>query len=426
MRHRHRLTKVLGVAATVGAVLLTTADPAAATVSTTPSSSTPYITSADTMVRQLAQCGATMYAVGTFTAERSHSKAYSHKYAFSFNASTGVMTSWNPVVNGLVNSVGFNSSCTTVYLGGQFTSVDGAVVKNLAAVNATTGAFVSSFKHSAGGQVETVLAVDGGAQLMVGGKFTAINGSYQKYYASLNPGTGAVTGYLSAVVAGQLPPNAGPTNVYNQQLSPKGDRLLFEGNFLTIGGQAREQMAELDLSGSAATLDPWTNSVLNTSHCDAQRQFYGQAGAFSPDESTLYMATTGGADGASPFCDAVVAFANTAAGTVKWTNKTGGDSLFAVAAGAAGVYVGGHERWLNNPKGHNSCGAGCVSRPGVSEVSASTGLATTWNPTRDRGQGADDMLVTSAGLWVASDTYDGSALCAGQYHPGICFFPGAA
>ena len=35
-------------------------------------------------------------------------------------------------------------------------------------------------------------------------------------------------------------------------------------------------------------------------------------------------------------------------------------------------------------------------------LSPATGLLT-FNPTRARGQGADDMLVTSAGLWIASD-----------------------
>jgi hypothetical protein len=40
---------------------------------------------------------------------------------------------------------------------------------------------------------------------------------------------------------------------------------------------------------------------------------------------------------------------------------------------------------------------------------------------RARGLGADDMLVTSAGLWIASDNLDGSATCGGVGgHAGIC------
>jgi len=34
------------------------------------------------------------------------------------------------------------------------------------------------------------------------------------------------------------------------------------------------------------------------------------------------------------------------------------------------------------------------------------------------------MLVTSPGLWIASDNFDGSSTCAGVYgYAGICFLP---
>lgn len=56
-------------------------------------------------------------------------------------------------------------------------------------------------------------------------------------------------------------------------------------------------------------------------------------------------------------------------------------------------------------------------------LSPSNGLLT-FNPTRSRGQGADDMLVTGKGLWIASDNYQNSAKCGGvSGHAGICFLP---
>jgi hypothetical protein len=43
---------------------------------------------------------------------------------------------------------------------------------------------------------------------------------------------------------------------------------------------------------------------------------------------------------------------------------------------------------------------------------------------RDRGLGTDDMLATSAGLWIASDNQSGSQMCGGaQNLSGICFLP---
>jgi len=50
--------------------------------------------------------------------------------------------------------------------------------------------------------------------------------------------------------------------------------------------------------------------------------------------------------------------------------------------------------------------------------------ALTYNPTRGRGLGADDMLVTSAGLWVASDNAFSADNCGHVGgHAGICFLP---
>jgi len=45
-----------------------------------------------------------------------------------------------------------------------------------------------------------------------------------------------------------------------------------------------------------------------------------------------------------------------------------------------------------------------VSRPGIGAINPTTGLALSWNPTKDRGVGGKDLLVTARGLWVASDT----------------------
>jgi hypothetical protein len=59
-------------------------------------------------------------------------------------------------------------------------------------------------------------------------------------------------------------------------------------------------------------------------------------------------------------------------------------------------------------------------------LSPSTGLVTSNPPvyTRARGLGADDMLITSAGLWIASDNMDNASQCDGVFgHAGICFLP---
>jgi hypothetical protein len=76
-----------------------------------------------------------------------------------------------------------------------------------------------------------------------------------------------------------------------------------------------------------------------------------------------------------------------------------------------------------NPDGCNSPGPGAVSAPGMEGLSPATG-SLTYNPTRGRGLGADDMQLTSGGLWIASDNDKNTAMCGGKgNHAGICFFP---
>jgi len=63
--------------------------------------------------------------------------------------------------------------------------------------------------------------------------------------------------------------------------------------------------------------------------------------------------------------------------------------------------------------------------PGLTGGHLLTGPAGHGLYSRGRGRGADDMLVTGAGLWIASDNLDGTDRCGGGVggHAGICFLP---
>ncbi len=73
--------------------------------------------------------------------------------------------------------------------------------------------------------------------------------------------------------------------------------------------------------------------------------------------------------------------------------------------------------------GVTSPGPGAIDAPGMEGLNPATG-ALTFNPTRGRGIGADDMLITSAGLWIASDNAQNTDRCGGKFnHAGICLLP---
>src|SRR5580692_1699041 len=104
----------VGLASAAVLVAVCSALPAQAAtgpVSSTPAAGTPQLATTGTteQVRQLAQCGGTMYAVGSFTSIKRYSSTFARDNAFSFSATSPYMvTSWNPDVNGVVNSVAFS------------------------------------------------------------------------------------------------------------------------------------------------------------------------------------------------------------------------------------------------------------------------------------------------------------------------------
>ncbi len=430
-------------------------------VSTTPAAGTPQLANTGTTqtVRQLVQCGGTVYAVGSFTRIKRYSTTYSRNNVFSFSASSPfTVSAWDPDVNGVVNSIAFHGgNCADAYIGGKFTSVHGTAVRNIAEISTSTGAVVTGFRHNANGQVETLVGY--GNHLIAGGYYTYINDSTANpYMTSLNPTSGSDDGLVHLRISGTYHfcsatrcSVSNATRVYNQQLSHGGSLDLVEGDFTSVGGQRRQQIFMLNLANTPATVTGWTSPEWDGSNssypyqCWFTEPFYIRAASWSPDDSTVYIATTGYHPWTQPggsyprhgLCDAAAAFPATRTSVLhKWINYTGCDSLYATAADSGAAYFGGHERWSQNPRGCDFAGPGAIPDPGMEGLVPGSGsdlLNSSGNAryTRSRGQGADDMLVTSAGLWIASDngilrnnSFYVSQVCDGVGgHAGICFLP---
>ena len=411
-------------------------------VSPAPGTGTPALapTGVTEQVRQLVECGGNMYAVGSFTQISQGGVTYTRDNVFSFSAAAPFgITSWAPSTNGTVNSIQLTADCSHAYIGGSFTQVDGSAASNIAYIRTYNNTMVQDWAHSANKAVNTLLLTPNG-HLLAGGQFTSINGSSKHaYYASLNPGNGSDDGYLNLKVSGSYSyPGSDPntTEIYNQQLAPDGDYVLAEGVFTSVQGQHRQQIFMLHLASSAGNVTPWTSNEFN-SYCSDNHPLYVKAAAWSPDGLTVYAGDTG----FHPYnwgkqfpltglCDAAVAFPSTLA-TVShtWINYTGCDSLYSIAADPFAVYAGGHERWADNPGGCDQAGPGAIVSPGMSAftpggqlITDSTG--TTGAYSRGRGLGADDMLITPTGLWIASDNDAGTDTCGGVSGlAGICFLP---
>jgi hypothetical protein len=209
-----------------------------------------------------------------------------------------------------------------------------------------------------------------------------------------------------------------------------------------VAGQHHEQVFRLNILPGQAQMSAWSPTELY-SHCFARQPFYAQDAAWSTDGSKIFVVTTGyrlnSEFSMNPRpqvrtgpCDAAIAYQATSQTEFNghtWVNYTGCDSLYSVAADASTVFIGGHQRYINNGNACDRLGTGGRAQPGLGELDQASGLAQT-GPDRGRGLGANDLLVTSAGLWIASDNQANTDSCgrttAGkQQHNrmGICFLP---
>jgi hypothetical protein len=372
----------------------------------------------------------------TPTAGSGAGTAVTRKYLFAFNASTGQLSSFAPALNGEVDSIVATADGTGVYVGGLFTTA-GGVSTRLAQFNLSTGARVATFSPSLNGTINDMAVV--GGRLFVAGTFTTAKSVVHDGLASFNATTGAIDPYLSINLTGHH--NFGrvtgaaeaPVGATSIAVSPNGTRMIVDGNFINAAdpvnptGYARDQIANVILGPNSATVDPNWNSLSYTKPCQykAYDSFVRSIG-WSPDGSYFVVAATGGYAAKSlNDCDSASRFNASSSGqavTPVWIDWTGQDSLYSVAVTSSAVYVGGHQRWLNNPYGNNVAGPGAVARPGLAALDPANGVPLSWNPGRmPRGHGAEVVYATSAGIWVGSDTdFIGNY----QYkHQKLDFFP---
>ena len=361
--------------------------------------------------------GSTMYAGGTFrkVTDASGSHSYTRYNIMAFDATTGVVKSFSPNFNGPVWAI--QSMGSALYVGGDFTTVNGVARRGLVKIDASTGAVRSKFSPTIPyGNVSEIRLVQG--RLIVGG-------SFPKRLAALEPSTGADTGYIQASITGRIADNSGPTKVYRFAVNPSGTRLVAIGNFTSVGGEPRAHAFMLRLGRRSATVNRWYYEPLNNTCEGAHVPAYLRDVDFSPGGgyfvivSTGYVVKSGGLG--RDLCDSAARFETDilAPSRPTWINYTGGDTLHSVAVTGAAVYVQGHQRWLDNPYGRNDAGAGAVDREGIGAIDPATGKALGWNPGKTREVGGKDLFATEDGLWVGSDGNN----FAGEYRSCIAFVP---
>ncbi len=159
------------------------------------------------------------------------------------DAATGSPTTCAPAVRngsqpGTVHAAVTAPDGRTVYIGGSFSSVAGVSRGNVAAIDLPTCTVVGSFTASASGPVYALTATD--SRVYLGGLFTTVNGQLRPRLAAVTTASGAVLAFSPAPAEEVLALNVDPAN----------GNVLVGGRFSEIDGQESHALAVLDTDGA--------------------------------------------------------------------------------------------------------------------------------------------------------------------------------
>jgi hypothetical protein len=221
------------------------------------------------LVDALVVNGSTLYLGGDFTSVA----GATHNLAAAVNATSGADTGFDPNVdpagNNEVTSIAVSPSL--VYLGGAFDTVGtgaGNARANLAAVNPSTGALDPTWDPGANNIVRTLVV--SGANVYIGGEFTSLDGRALSNLAVVDASSGTANQFW----------NPNPDGAVNA-ITASGGLVFIGGSFANVGGGARQNLAAVNAGTPTADVwNPGANGVVSALGTTAGGQILA-GGAFS-------------------------------------------------------------------------------------------------------------------------------------------------
>jgi hypothetical protein len=329
-RRTRRLLSLLAVAAlaVAGAVPSTVA-----VADTAPPTGTPATVAADGLptwqingvVWSQAVVGNTVYVTGSFTKARPPGVAaggtgeIAALNIFAYDITTGNrVSSFVHSLNGQGRSVTASPDGSRIYVGGDFTAVDGNARGHLAAFTTATGLLDQSWAPSVSGTVRA-LAVTA-SSIFIGGSYSTVNGSSRQNLSAVSASSGSLRSW-------QAPAN---NEVWSLVVAPDQSRVIAGGSFTTLKGQAANGMGSLDVTSGGVlawaankTIRAGGSGTAITSLRSDGQQIFGSAFAY------------GGGNFEGTFA------ANPSTGNITVVNDCHGDTYDVLPVGAV-LYSVGH------------------------------------------------------------------------------------
>ena len=366
----------------------------------------------DGRVEAIAIDGDTVFVGGTFTKIQMalDGETFDQPYLFAYSKSTGaILEDFDPVLNGAVRALHNTGEGTGIFVGGEFTSLNGQSNRKGLVKLDNFGDRVRGFSARPDKRVYTMQRV--GNTLYIGGNFERIGQVPVEYLAALNTETGEVLPNLNFDFDGIISTHrtTGASSVDVIEVTSDNQLMVIAGNFLSINGLSRSRLALIELEDQALVSD-WNTDVFDI-QCPASKfPQYINGVDIAPDDSFFVTGTTGGPRTGNPACDTILRFdlddlSDTNA-EPSWINYTGGDSVYEVTVTEHAIYTGGHFRWLNNAFGRDYAGPGAVPRRGLAALDPLNGLPLLgWRADRNpRGVGVFSLESEPEGLYIGDDT----------------------
>jgi hypothetical protein len=326
----------------------------------------------DGQVRSLAISDQILYVGGDFSSVEGQAR----NHIAAIDLTTDHVTSWDPDATAgdrraLVTALAVSGP--TVYAGGYFSTIGGRTRHGVAALDAATGQATgwnpNAMLGDAGGAVAT-LAVSG-PTVYAGGSFTSIGGQPRNGIAALDAATGDATSW-------DPDPNLSYSAV--DALAVSGPTVYAGGDFTSIGGSARNHLAALDAATGQAT--SWNPNVQNP-------DFQAEVHAITVSGSTVYVGGRFAAVGGQTQNSIAALDASTGQATSWNPNIQGPGSnpqVSAIAVSGQTVYAGGE--FFNSIGGR--------ARNGLAALDPSTGWVTSWNPNPHAASGGGGVNAIAA------------------------------
>jgi Concanavalin A-like lectin/glucanases superfamily len=193
--------------------------------------------------------GSTLYLGGDFATV----DGVSRSRAAAIDLTTNTLSSWNPRVNGNVRGIALKGS--TVYLGGTFSAINGQARQNLGAVSATGAGATLAWAPTADLTVYRLAVTPDGSKVIAGGYFSNLNGTARRGTGALDPDTGATLPWGSAGTF--LPPHSGACTSDIKDIRVDANNVYFAAEG-TGGGCFDGTFAARQSDGALV----WTNTCL--------------------------------------------------------------------------------------------------------------------------------------------------------------------